>query len=135
MAMEARESLRAAARRLSATADQVRDTATGLWTRSEEKEDRSGSKVAADALRAASRSLESAAAGIRRSGLSLGDRGRDASRALSRGERILRQGGFKEAGVRTAVRARRNAGGLLLAGAGVLAVVMFRRRRGGREED
>jgi hypothetical protein len=128
MGSMARDTLRSAAERLSATAEQIRETATGLLGHQEERNGRSGAEVAADALRSASHSIEVAAAGIRRSGLVLGDRGRDASRALARGERVLRQGGFREAGLRTAVRARRNAGRLLLTGAGVLVVLLLRSR-------
>jgi len=132
MGSMARDTLRTAAERLSATAEQIRETATGLLGHQEERNGRSGAEVAADALRAASHSIEVVAEGVRRSGLAVGDRGRDASRALARGERVLRQGGFREAGIRTAVRARRNAGRLLLTGAGVLVVLLLRSRRGSR---
>jgi hypothetical protein len=112
----------------------VRSSLIPRMTRSGGDQDgRGAAACAAIALGAASRSLDAAADGALTAGLFVRDRGRDAARALSRGERILRKSGIVGATVSTAMWTRRNAGGIVLLGAGVLAAVLVgRRARRGR---
>lgn len=114
--------------KLKETATQVRQVASNLLTRSE-KEPRRAAVAAAEALAAVSDSLEAVAEGAGASGRALRDRGRDAARALSRGERVLREDGLTGAAVGTAILARRNAGKIALAGAGILTLVALGRLR------
>lgn len=124
------EKLNAAVDRVSQTAEEIREMATGLLSRSDGEDADSGkAERTADALGVLSDSLETVAEGARRSGLTVRDRGRDASRAVARAERMLRDTGLVGASAAAAVRARRHARGIALAGAGLLALAFFMRSR------
>lgn len=125
------EKLKSAADRVSKTAQEIREMATGLVSRSNDEgaDDSGKAERTADALGVLSDSLESVAEGARRSGLSVRDRGRDASKAVARAERVLRDTGFVGASAAAAVRARRHAKGIALAGAGMLGLALLMRRR------
>lgn len=123
------EKLSSAADRVSRTAEEIREMATGLLNRSDDGDADSGkAERTADALAVLSDSLETVAEGARRSGLSVRDRGRDASRAVARAERVIRDTGFVGASAAAAVRARRHATGIALAGAGMLGLALLLRR-------
>ena len=127
----ASKELNSAADRVTATADEIRHAASKLVRRSgseDDAEERRKAEVAADALGSFSDSLESLAEGARKSGLYLRDRGRDSARALERGERVLREGGFLGAGAKLAIMARRNAGGILAGAAAVTVLAGLLRR-------
>lgn len=124
------EKLSSAADRVSRTAEEIREMATGLLNRSDDEDADSGkAERTANALGVLSDSLETVAEGARRSGLSVRDRGRDASRAVARAERVLRDTGFIGASAAAAVRARRHATGIALAGAGMLGLALVMRSR------
>lgn len=123
------EELNTAADRVRRTAHEIREMATGVLTRSSENDADSGkAQKTADALAVLSDSLETVAEGARTSGLAVRDSGRDAARAVARAERVLRDAGFVGASAALAVRARRHATGLALAGAGMLALALIVRR-------
>lgn len=127
--------LEAAAKRVNDAARDIRDMASDVVGGSDENEG-GRARATADALGVVSNSLEKVADGARASGLAVRDRGRDAARALSRGERVLRDGGYPGAAVGLALLARRNAGRIAAVGAGVGAFIALRSllsRRGGEE--
>lgn len=84
---------------------------------------------AADTLAVLSDSLETAAEGARATGNAVRDRGRDAARALARGERTLRRDGLPAATVRVGLLARRHAGKIAAAGVGLLTFLAVRTLR------
>lgn len=120
-----------AADRVATTAADIRRKAAALVRRDggdADGEARDRAARTADALGRISDSLEALAEGARKSGLVLRDRGRDGARALERGERTLREGGFLGAGARLAVLARRNAAVLVGGALATAAVVALLRR-------
>jgi hypothetical protein len=124
----ASDGLHTAANRVSESARQVRGLATDLLHKSEGEEN-VATRVAADTLGAMSASLEAVAESARASGFVLRDRGRDAARALGRGERLLRERGLTGAAIGTAALVQRHARAIGLSGAAVIALAVMRRRR------
>ena len=84
-------------------------------------------QLTADALGATSETLATVGERARKSGLALRDRGRDAARAASRGERVLREEGVRGGAVRLGGMARRHALGIVLVATGVAAAVVLGR--------
>ena len=128
----ATDGLHTAADDMAQTAGRLRQIASDLVHRADDDSEDEGRKarMAADALGAVSDSLETVAESARASGLALRDRGRDAARALERGEKVLRTSGFPGAAAEMALLARRNAGKIALAAsAGTLALVALRQAR------
>jgi len=128
----ATEGLHSAADNMAQTAGELRRIASDLVHRADDDSEEEGrrARMAADALGSVSDSLETVAESARASGLALRDRGRDAARALERGEQVLRTSGFPGAAAEVALMARRNAGKMALtAGASVLALAALRRAR------
>ena len=124
--------LEAAAKRLDHTAKDLRKRTGELLSRKESPDDDAegagSAEFTADILAALADSLEAMAEGARASGMALRDRGRDAARAIHRGERVLREGGYVEGAVRATSMARRNLRALALTGAGVVAAVVLYRK-------
>jgi len=130
----ANDRLHAAVDRANEAADRIREMSSELLRRSDGTEQKDGmAQHAAGAMAALSHSLEVAAESARVSGLALRDRGRDASRAVSRGERLMRERGFKGAAAHIAMRSRQRRTLLALAGGGLLAVLALRFRKRRRE--
>lgn len=77
---------------------------------------------------AMSSSLETMAEGARTSGFALRDRGRDAARALARGERRVRERGVLRATLGTALLMRRNVKRIALASGALFALFAARRK-------
>ena len=130
----ANDRLHAAVDGANETADRIRQMSIELLRRSDGTEQQGGmAQHAAGAMATLSHALELAAESARGSGLALRDRGRDASRAVSRGERLVREGGFKAAAAHIAVRSRQRKTLLALAGGGLLAVLALQFRKSRQE--
>lgn len=111
--------------RVNAVAEQLRDGASDLLEGSGKRSARGEkAKRTASAMAWASDSLEDIGEGVRQSGLAVRDRARDSAKALSRGERILREGGFPGASARIALRARKHATTMAIVAGGVLAAAV-----------
>lgn len=115
--------------RIRSAAAQVRGVASNLVD-SSDNEPGGGALRAADTLAAVSDSLESIADRVGAGGLAVRDRGRDAARALGRGERSLREAGWPGVGVELAILARRHAVALTLGGAALVGLLALNRIRG-----
>jgi len=127
----ANDRLHAAVERANETADRIREMSSELLRRSDGTEQQDGmAQHAAGALAILSHSLDLAAESARVSGLALRDRGRDASKAVSRGERLIRERGFKGAAAHVAMRSRQRRTVLALAGASLLGVLALTLRKG-----
>jgi hypothetical protein len=109
-------------------AARIRSSAHDLLDGESRDDDPDASVRAADALAALSRRLEEVAEGARRAGLTIRDRGRDGARALERGERTLREGGFVGGAARSLVLAKRHAAGIAVGAAALAALVYIARR-------
>jgi len=130
----ANERLRAAVERANETADRIREMSSELLRRSDGTEQEDGmAQHAAGALATLSHSLELAAESARVSGLALRDRGRDASKAVTRGERLIRERGFKGAAAHVAMRSRQRNTLLVLAGGGLMAILALQLRKSRQE--
>lgn len=127
------EGLHTAANRVGESARHVRGMASDLLHKADDA-DHVTTRVAADALGAMSASLEAVAESARASGFALRDRGRDAARALGRGERLLRERGLAGAAIGTASLVQRHARAIGLTGAALITLAVVRRRRN-RERD
>ncbi|HKJ01149.1 MAG TPA: hypothetical protein VJ997_01805 [Longimicrobiales bacterium] len=124
--MDATQQLQDAADRAAGAARKVRGAASDLV--SDADDSRGGTAgMAANALSTMSDGLEALAESARASGFAMRDRGRDAAKALSRGERVLREGGLPGAAVGTAVLAKRHAKTIAVAGIGLLTFLVVRR--------
>ena len=117
------EELTSAGNRLTEGAHRMRGLATGI-RRNRTGSGKATAELSADALAVLSRSLASVADGAHAVGLSVRDQGRDAARALSRGERALRTTGLTGAAASAALSVRRNAGRIALVGGGLLAATV-----------
>ncbi len=130
----ANERLHAAVERANATADRIREMSSELLRGSDGTEQEDGvAQHAAGALATLSHSLELAAESARVSGLALRDRGRDASKAVTRGERLIRERGFKGAAAHVAMRSRQRNTLLVLAGGGLMAILALQLRKSRQE--
>ena len=69
--------------------------------------------------------MERSAEKARVSGLTFWDRGRDAAKALSRGERLLRDRGFKGVAAHVAMPSRQRTAVLALLGGGLAALLLL----------
>ena len=129
----AKDKLHTAVDRVNETAEPVREMASQLLSRSGGRDQARGKAGrTADALAKMSDSLERAAESARISGMALRDQGRDAAKALSRGERVLREEKCTGAAVRLVLRSRRKRSILLaVAGGGLLALFLLRRQMKG----
>lgn len=111
--------------RVHAVADDLRDRTSDLLKRGGQGNSRGEkAKRTASALAWASDSLEDIGEGVRETGLAVRDRARDSAKALSRGERILRDGGFPGASARIALRARNHAKSIAVVAGTVLAAAV-----------
>ena len=115
------------AKRLDHTAHSVRNRTEEWLSRKADGQGGGSAMFAADILSSVADSVEAIAEGCRASGMAVRDRGRDAARAMHRGERVLREGGYLGSALRVAGMARRNLRGLAITGAGVLAAVVVYR--------
>lgn len=123
----ASEQTRDVANRVGRVADRAREAASDAIPR--RSEPGRGAALAASAIGVASTSLETVSERAQLAGNALRDRGRDAARALGRGERVLRERGFGGAAGHTATFARRHARKLAVAVAGLLTLFTMRRLR------
>lgn len=124
--MSMTEQIQEATDRAASAAKAVQSAASDLVRGSDA--DRGGAADrAASALSTMSDGLEALAESARATGFAMRDRGRDAANALSRGERVLREGGLPGAAVGTAVLAKRHARKIAVAGMGLLTLLVVRR--------
>jgi hypothetical protein len=126
----ARSEPEATGKKKDRTGRRLRDRAEALLSREEDGEggDRGRAALPADVLGAVADSVEAVAEGCRTSGMAVRDRGRDAARAMRRGERVLRESGYLGGTLRVAGMTRRHLRGLALTGAGVVAAVVLYRK-------
>jgi hypothetical protein len=124
----ARDEPETTAKRLDHTAQSIRNRTTKLLSRQGDGTGNGRAKVPADILATVADSVEAVAEGALVSGMVVRDYGRDAARAMHRGERVLRQSGYLGGAFRIAGMARRNLRGLAVTGAGVAAAVVLYRR-------
>jgi len=112
------------------TGRSLRNRTEALLSREEDGEggDRERAALPADVLGAVADSVEAVAEGCRTSGMAIRDRGRDAARAMRRGERVLRESGYLGGALRVAGMTRRHLRALALTGAGVVAAVVLYRK-------
>lgn len=125
----ATEGLETAADTVDTAAQRLRGVASEIVPHGNSEGDARSARIAAGTLASVSSSLETVAESARASGLAIRDRGRDAARALDRGERVLREDGLTGAAVHVGYHARRHAGKLAAAaGASLLALWALSRR-------
>ncbi|GEM_PF-2372806 len=117
-----------AAKQLDHTAQSIRNQAGELLARKEDGKGGGRAAFTADILAAVADSVEAMAEGCLASGMAVRDRGRDAARAMHRGERVLRESGYLGGALRVAGMTRRHLRGLAVTGAGVVAAVVLYRR-------
>lgn len=123
--------LNTAVERVGESAQHVKGLALGVVRKSRGDgggRRRTGAVIAASTLGAMSSSLETIAEGARTSGFALRDRGRDAARALARGERRVRERGLLRAALGTALLVRRNVKRIAFASGALFALFAAKRK-------